>query len=183
MLRPSECKPGHETCCMQNSNDLPDFCVGGSGQPAQCASDKATVTVLECDDGEDCALAGKPGTVCCAQARTFDIDPSLRCGRPSGASHRPAAALPTATFFAARTPPIALRARLARNSSGPTPTVSRGYGSKSTLPVVARPSRAWCARAASRSGNVAPMRTLSAPLATHESTSPARATSSSRVAT
>jgi len=84
-----QCKPGRETCCMQNSNNLPDFCVGGSGQPTQCASDKATVTVLECDDGEDCALAGKPGTVCCAQARTFDIDPSIpvwaaiRCLAPS----------------------------------------------------------------------------------------------------
>jgi hypothetical protein len=83
------CEPGPETCCMQNSNDLPDFCVGGPNQPAQCTSDKATVTVIACDDAEDCAKAGKPGTVCCAEARTFDIDPNLpvwariRCVAPA----------------------------------------------------------------------------------------------------
>jgi hypothetical protein len=71
------CEPGPEVCCVQNDKTLNDFCVGGPGQPARCASDKATVTVLECDDGEDCVKAGHPGTVCCAQARTFDIDPSM----------------------------------------------------------------------------------------------------------
>ena len=83
-----QCEPGPEICCMQNSIDLPDFCVG-PGHPPRCTSDKATVTELECDDGEDCAKAGKPGTVCCAEARTFDIDPTLpvwariRCVAPS----------------------------------------------------------------------------------------------------
>jgi hypothetical protein len=70
-----QCEPGTEICCMQNSNDLPDFCVGGPGQPDKCTSDKATVTELECDDAEDCAKAGKPG-ICCAEAR-FNPDPTL----------------------------------------------------------------------------------------------------------
>src|SRR5207247_2651051 len=34
-----QCEPGPERCCMQNSNDLPDFCVGGPGQPPLCMSD------------------------------------------------------------------------------------------------------------------------------------------------
>jgi hypothetical protein len=70
-----QCEPGPEVCCMQNSNDLPDFCVGGPGQPDKCTSDKATVTELACDDAEDCAKAGMPG-ICCAEAR-FNPDPSL----------------------------------------------------------------------------------------------------------
>jgi hypothetical protein len=70
-----QCEPGTEICCMQNANDLPDFCVGGPGQPDKCTSDKATVTELSCDDSEDCAKAGTPG-ICCGQAR-FNPDPSL----------------------------------------------------------------------------------------------------------
>ena len=49
-----------------------------------------------------------------------------------------------------------------------------------TLPVVRRPSRSRCACAASASGNVAPMRSLSSPFWIQPRTSPARRTRSSR---
>jgi hypothetical protein len=69
-----QCQPGVQHCCIQNSKGLNDFCVT---QTMDCKSDNATVTLLECDDGEDCVRAGKAGTICCAHARTFDIAPDL----------------------------------------------------------------------------------------------------------
>ena len=59
-------------------------------------------------------------------------------------------------------------------------TERRRQGIRRTLPVVRRPSRSWCARVASASGNVAPMRSLSSPFWIQPRTSPARRTRSSR---
>jgi predicted flap endonuclease-1-like 5' DNA nuclease len=104
---------------------------------------------------------------------------------------------------AAGIPPPALR-RAATSASGragppPAPTgphrpragpatrdgrdLVRSQGISSTFPVVSRPSSARCAAAACASGNSRPMRSLSVPARTQPSTSPARASNSSRVAT
>jgi hypothetical protein len=56
------------------------------------------------------------------------------------------------------------------------------HGTSSTFPVVARPSSARCASAASSREYVAPTRTCSDPPSTRSNSSPVRSTSSSRVA-
>ncbi len=59
---------------------------------------------------------------------------------------------------------------------------SQNYGSRSSLPVVRRAPRSSCARAASASGYVPPIRTSSTPSAIQPKRSPARHSSSSRSA-
>jgi hypothetical protein len=70
-----------EACCVVYSDTQEDFCVPRA-DAGSCASQAVPTALATCDDDDDCAALGQPGTVCCGTPRSSVEFERIACVAP-----------------------------------------------------------------------------------------------------